>query len=149
MSRITFVKIIYEEQVDHDYVYANHNHINTMAQLDGGTGVYEMEVTEPDITNSQVAKAYADQVFRDRSECSLSGSYTCYQRGLDLIRTPIKIGMTQDVNVRGYDTSLVIESIRYSLQKGTQVPIFKLDVSLATKPRNMNRVLTKLLRKHR
>jgi hypothetical protein len=149
MSRITYVWIEYEEMADEDYSTVNRSKVSQLSAKDGGTGVYELEYTMPEITNSAMAKEYSNIVFKNKSECRVSASYSCYQKGLDIHTKPLRVGMSQRVNTRGHNHTLTIESIRYSLQKGSNIPIFKLDVSLSTHPRNMTRVLTKLLRKHR
>jgi hypothetical protein len=139
------VLITYEQKMKHDYTFTNYD-VLLENQADGTDGIYEMHFEERGIETPDKAAKIAQLVFDTYSHPRIEVSYSRYSYGMDIINERIIPGTVQHLEVGGHVLDLPVESVKYSLTGwANSVPIFKIDVSLATRTRSLTHLIKSLL----
>ncbi len=139
------VDITYAEKVYTRHTYNNHDRQATIRSYDNKSdGVFETHIEERELTDWGQKAAYAQALFDNRSDPRISVSYTHYVEGPEILNQNLIPGMEQDVDVHGRNLTLTVESVSCSLVNGV-VPIFKMDVQLATRQRDLAGLVKRLI----
>lgn len=142
--RFEKVKITYYEMVDETYTYT-HSRKGHYSSISGTDGIFELHVEDDSIFESSVAKKYADRIFELHSIDDISASYSYYVRNLDILNSRLYPGMKQTIHFHGGQYQLVIDTITWNLLALDPL-IFKIDVSLGTRKRDLSQLLADILK---
>ena len=134
----------YVESIPYTYRVES-NKASTYGKDGSGKAMIEHTVEDSGVTNSTIAKEYADALFKQNENGTEQVSYSHYMIGTEILSRYLRPGMYQNLRLHNKSWKLGIESVSYSIISFSPF-VVKVDVSLSTKTKNLEEILSRLLK---
>ena len=102
-------------------------------------------VEDSSICNSTQANTYGNALLQYNENGTSEVSYSMYMREFELFQKYVRPGMFQDVTLHGKSFKLGVENVSYNIISFSPF-VVKVDITLATKTKNLEEILARLLK---